>query len=66
MGPRDLTSEPMEAKAAAAVVDELEPQAAEAPQKLTVRRKDETIVVNGEIDVDAVVMVVVGAMAGGP
>lgn len=66
MGSRDLTSEPMEAKAAAAVVDELERQAAEAPQKLNVQRKADTVLVNGEIDVDAVVMVVVGAMAGGP
>ena len=66
MGTRDLIEQPMEAKACAAVIEELERQAAKEPEKLTVRRQDGGIVVRGEIDVDAVVMVVVGAMAGGP
>ncbi len=30
------------------------------------KRTGETVTVNGEIDVDALVMVVVGSMAGGP
>lgn len=66
MGSRNLTPEPMEAKAVAAVIEELERQAAETPQQLSVQRKPDALFVNGNIDVDAVVMVVVGAMAGGP
>ena len=57
---------PLETKAIRAVIEELERQAAENPTKLGVRRSGETVTVNGEIDVDAVVMVVVGSMAGGP
>jgi hypothetical protein len=56
----------MEAKAANAVIEELERQAAEAPQRLSVRRQGERVDVRGVVDVDAVVMVVVGSMAGGP
>ena len=57
---------PLETKAIAAVVEDLERQAAETPSRLQVRRSGDKIVVAGEIDVDALVMVVVGAMAGGP
>lgn len=57
---------PLEAKAIAAVIEELERQAAERPRKLKVRRTGDRIEVDGEIDVDALVMVVVGSMAGGP
>lgn len=66
MGTDDASREPLEAKAIRAVIEELERQAAENPTKLGVRRNGETVTVNGEIDVDAVVMVVVGSMAGGP
>jgi hypothetical protein len=66
MGSRNMIGDTMEAKAVAAVVEELERQAAEQPQKLTVRRKSEGVDVQGEIDVDALVMVVIGSMAGGP
>jgi hypothetical protein len=66
MGTRDMTGPPLEAKAIKAVIEELERQAAENPSKLRVRRNDETITVEGEVDVDAIVMVVVGSMAGGP
>lgn len=66
MGTRDMIGETMEAKAANAVIEELERQAAEAPQRLSVRRQGERVDVRGVVDVDAVVMVVVGSMAGGP
>ncbi|MCV0396113.1 MAG: hypothetical protein K5872_04960 [Rhizobiaceae bacterium] len=66
MGPGDMSERPLEEKAIAAVFDELERQAAENPSKLQVRRKGASIEVNGEIDIDALVMVVVGSMAGGP
>jgi hypothetical protein len=57
---------PFEKKAIAAVVEELERQAAEDPQKISVKRTEESLIVNGEIDVDALVMVIVGSLAGGP
>ncbi|WEX87148.1 hypothetical protein PZN02_003507 [Sinorhizobium garamanticum] len=66
MGTSDLNQDRLEAKAIAAVAEELERQAAENPSKLSVRRTRGKLTVNGEIDVDAVVMVVVGSMAGGP
>lgn len=61
-----MNHEPLEAKAITAVVEELERQAAENPSRLRVRRTGERVTVEGEIDVDALVMVVVGSMAGGP
>lgn len=56
----------LEAKAITAVVEELQRQAAENPSKLQIRRVGDKLAINGEIDVDALVMVVVGSMAGGP
>jgi hypothetical protein len=67
MGARDMTEmKPLQEKATSAVLDELERQAAEKPDKLRVTRHGTTVTVNGELDVDGLVMVVVGAMAGGP
>jgi 5-formyltetrahydrofolate cyclo-ligase len=67
MGTRDMNDVlPLEEKAINAVIEELERQAAENPEKITVKRTGATVSVNGEIDVDALVMVVVGSMAGGP
>jgi hypothetical protein len=67
MGTSDMNdAQPFEKKAINAVVEELERQAAESPEKISVRRTGETVTVNGEIDVDALVMAVVGSMAGGP
>lgn len=66
MGASDLSEQPLEAKAITGVIEELERQAAARPEKLTVRRAGDRIEVHGEIDVDALVMVVVGSMAGGP
>lgn len=66
MGSGNLNGDKLEAKAIAAFVEELERQAAENPSKLRVRRSGEKLTVEGEIDVDALVMVIVGSMAGGP
>lgn len=66
MGIRDMVGETMEAKAANAVIEELERQAAETPLRLSVQRQEDQVAVKGLIDVDSIVLVVVGAMAGGP
>jgi len=57
---------PLEQKAVAAVIEELQRQALENPSRLKVQRTRINVRVNGEIDVDALAMVVIGAMAGGP
>ncbi|MFC0805600.1 hypothetical protein ACFHWW_09030 [Ensifer sp. P24N7] len=66
MGTSHLNEGNLEEKAINAVIEELQRQAAENPSKLQVRQAGDKLAVNGEIDVDAVVMVVVGSMAGGP
>lgn len=66
MGSGNLSGDRLEGKAIAAFVEELERQAAENPSKLRVRRSSEKLTVEGEIDVDALVMVIVGSMTGGP
>jgi hypothetical protein len=66
MGASNMNAPPLESKAIIGVIQELERQAAENPSKLKVRRAGDRVVVDGEIDVDALVMVVVGSMAGGP
>ena len=66
MGTGDMRQEPLETKAVTAVIEELERQAAERPSRLNVRKGGDSVIVDGEIDVDAIVMVVVGSMAGGP
>lgn len=53
MGTSDMSDgQPFEKKAINAVVEELERQAAENPEKINVKRTCETVTVNGEIDVD--------------
>lgn len=66
MGTSHMNEGNLEAKAITAVVEELQRQAAENPSKLQIRRVGDKLAINGEIDVDALVMVVVGSMAGGP
>ena len=61
-----MNEQPLEAKATTGAIEELERQAAENPSKLKVQRDGGKTIVHGEIDVDAIVMVVVGSMAGGP
>lgn len=48
-----------------AIVDELKRQAADKPQLLSVNDSQD-LIVNGKIDVDALIMVVAGSIAGGP
>jgi len=48
-----------------AIVGELKRQAADKPQSLSVNDSQD-LVVNGKIDLDALVMVVAGSVAGGP
>jgi hypothetical protein len=48
-----------------AIVGELKRQAAEKPQSLSVNDAQD-LVVNGKIDLDALIMVVAGSVAGGP
>lgn len=72
--PRDggLRTEPMlEEKLKDAIIGELQRQAANRPQSLKVEGSDdakrsEELIVNGKIDLGALVMVIAGSVAGGP
>ncbi len=55
----------MEEKVRNAIVEELQRQAADADE-LRVSLDEDGLVLNGAIDLDALVMVVIGAVAGGP
>lgn len=66
MGSRYVSDQPLQQKAAVALIEELQRQAAENPEALRIKMKDTSLNVDGDIDVDALVMVVIGAMAGGP
>jgi hypothetical protein len=55
----------LEEKLSEATVGELKRQAADQPHLLRVESSPE-LVVNGKVDLDALVMVVAGSMAGGP
>lgn len=55
----------MEEKLRAAIVEELQRQA-DASGRLKVRDEGDLVRVEGDVDVDALVMVVAGAVAGGP
>jgi hypothetical protein len=57
---------PLEAKAIEAAYEELERQAAENPSVLRVRKDGDRAVIDGSVDLDALVMVIVGSVAGGP
>jgi hypothetical protein len=48
-----------------AIVGELKRQAADKPQLLSVNDSQD-LIVNGKIDIDALIMVVDGSIAGGP
>jgi hypothetical protein len=50
-----------------ALLTELERQAADPKQKLSVKREDPpSVAINGRVDLDKLAMVVMGALAGGP
>lgn len=55
----------MEEQLRVAIIEELKRQA-EADQELEVRQDGDRLTVEGPIDVDAIVMVVAGSIAGGP
>jgi hypothetical protein len=62
-----MESSVLEEKMKQAIIDELKRQAEIRPDDLKVAaRGDRRLTVNGEIDLDDLVMVVVGAVAGGP
>jgi hypothetical protein len=55
----------LEEKIRDAIIGELQRQAANRPEELTVHGADD-LTVNGRIDLAELVMVVVGSVAGGP
>jgi hypothetical protein len=55
----------LEEKLKEAIIAELKRQAANDPKSLSVEQSDD-LVVKGKIDLDDLVMVIAGAMAGGP
>jgi hypothetical protein len=61
----------LEEKLTEAIVEELKRQAANQPQSLKIKGGDnakasEELIVNGKIDLAALVMVIAGSVAGGP
>lgn len=55
----------MEEKVRNAIIEELTRQAAETSD-LKLRVEEPGVIIHGPVDLDALVMVVLGAMAGGP
>ncbi|MEK9279876.1 MULTISPECIES: hypothetical protein [unclassified Bradyrhizobium] len=55
-----------EEKLKEAIIGELQRQAANRPQSLKVEGSEEELIVNGKIDLEALVMVIAGSVAGGP
>jgi osmotically-inducible protein OsmY len=49
-----------------AIIDELKRQAENSSSRLKVEAIDELVTINGPVDLDDLVMVVVGSIAGGP
>ncbi len=56
----------LEEKLTESIIGELKRQAANAPKALKVEGNSEELVVNGKIDMAALVMVIAGSVAGGP
>jgi len=56
----------MEDEVREAIIAELQRQAEANPSKLRISAEGEKLAVNGEIDLDALAMAIVGAVAGGP
>ena len=55
----------MEEKLRTAIIDELRRQA-EIDRELDVQQDGDRLVINGSIDLDALIMVIAGSVAGGP
>jgi hypothetical protein len=56
----------MEEKVREAIIAELQRQAEANGARLRIAVKDELLTVNGDIDLDALAMAIVGAVSGGP
>jgi hypothetical protein len=56
----------LEEKLKESIIGELKRQAANRPQSLKVEEFSEELIVNGMIDLAALVMVIAGSVAGGP
>jgi hypothetical protein len=56
----------LEEKLKESIIGELKRQAASRPQSLKVEGSSEELIVNGMIDLAALVMVIAGSVAGGP
>lgn len=56
----------LEEKLEEAIVEELKRQTANAPRALRVESSTDLVVTNGNVDLDALAMVVAGSVAGGP
>lgn len=65
MGSGNMTDS-LEEKARNALIEELKRQAASHPGLLSVLIDGDILRVNGRIDPDAVVMAIIGSVAGGP
>jgi len=69
MGAGDINpggASPLEEKVKQAIIDELKRQAELKPGSLRVSPAKTKLSVDGEIDLDDLTMVVIGALAGGP
>jgi hypothetical protein len=49
-----------------AIIDELVRQAENSGSALTVKLEEEQVIINGPVDLDDLVMVIAGSLAGGP
>jgi osmotically-inducible protein OsmY len=61
-----MTAESMANLIREAVIDELKRQAEISNSALTVETTDDLVTINGPVDIDDLVMVVIGSVAGGP
>jgi hypothetical protein len=50
----------------AAIIDELKRQAENASGKLEIKEAEDRLTINGTVNVDELVMVIMGSVAGGP
>lgn len=49
-----------------AIIAELQRQAEQSPDALTVKTGEDRVTIDGEVDLDELVMAILGAVAGGP
>lgn len=56
----------VEAEIRQAIIDELKRQADNSSSQLTIQTTDDQVTINGPVNLDDLVMVVMGSVAGGP